>query len=365
MRSRSSLRSPYPIDGHSADETKTRLLVSAAAPVDSLFFPDAIDVTPRPAETLADDFFDTSSSQPPPPPPSSTSSPSAFTGSQAPGASGPVHMLDPSLLSLPLTAALARAPSKRYEAQDAAGEITDSLVEEMLGDVQQDLEAPYRPNISSYDATSDFRAFDKSHDSARGEELEQRRRELKKRLEQQMRAPVHPSAATPQFKSLAIFTGASSSSSRPFSHLLMLFLFAGEEERFAYQRAVSRIYEMSEPEYLVTAVHQPLPSAVRTWEKVVDVPSPSAPSPSSAPRHSIGEKSALPSGEGERLSGVLEPELLRAKWPEGTPRDGREIDVRPEPPVLSSNHVWGMVENWGKRAGEWGRGASKFDGKKE
>ncbi|GAA5974412.1 hypothetical protein JCM11641_005268 [Rhodosporidiobolus odoratus] len=330
-------------------ETKTRLLAFAAAPIDALFFPDAIGSSPPPPELEGPDFFEASG---PSAASSSNLTSSSFSGSQAPGSSGPVHTLDPSLFSLPPTSALAKSPSKRYEAIDAAGEITDSLVEEMLGDVQQDLEAPYRPNISSYNESADVEAYDRASERERVEIREQRKREIRAELEQKSRQPIHPSAATPSFQSLAIFTG--------------------EEERFAYKRAVSRVHEMSSAEYLVTAVHSPLPSAIRSWETSASSLVSAASSPSSPARHSVGEKTILPSGDDERLSGVLNPADLRAKWPEGTPREGIEVDVRedgreakPAPAKIAEAHIWGVVESWGKKAGRWGKGVRAYEeGKK-
>lgn len=186
------------------DETKTRLLAFASAPIDSLFFPDAVtpEAPPPPIDAILDDL------------------PTSFaesSGSHAPGDSGPVHVLDNSTFSLPLNDSLsAKAKgSSRYDAQDAAGEVTDSLVEEMLGDVQQDLDAPYRPNISAYDQSANVAAYER--DAARQIETqaveEQLDRQLRRRREQEARAPIHPSAATPSFQNLSIFTGASSPAS--------------------------------------------------------------------------------------------------------------------------------------------------------
>ncbi|BGP36208.1 hypothetical protein JCM10449v2_000106 [Rhodotorula kratochvilovae] len=318
-------------------ETKTRLLAFAAAPIDSLFFPDAVSAAspPPPIETPLDDL------------------PTSFSesaGSHAPGDSGPVHILDPSTFSLPLNDSLSASVASRstqYDAHDAAGEVTDSLVEEMLGDVQQDLEAPYRPNISYYDESANVAAYER--DEARRverEEVEQQLdRQLRRRREQEARAPVHPSAATPSFQNLAIFTG--------------------EDERFSFKRAVSRVHEMSSAEYLVTAEHTPLPSHVRSWETSLSssVAATAADAADNTPaNHAVGAKVPLPAGAGERLSGVLDPKDLRAKWPEGTPRGEREVDVRGnDKPVLREEHIWGVREDWGKKAGRWGKGARAFE----
>lgn len=180
------------------DESKTRLLARAEAPIDSLFFPDAVAAATPPAPDAILDDLPTSFSE--------------GSGSQAPGSSGPVHTLDADTYSLPLNTVFSRGGrnNTRYEAQDTAGEVTDSLVEEMLGDVQQDLEAPYRPNISSYDQSAGVQAYERDQARAveRKEQEEQLVRQLRARREQAARAPVHPSAATPSFQSLAIFTGA-------------------------------------------------------------------------------------------------------------------------------------------------------------
>jgi len=139
--------------------------------------------------------------------------------------------------------------------------------------------------------------------------------------------------------------------------------FAGEEERFAFKRAVSRLFEMNSPEYLVTAVHTPMPSSVRSWERTHSITSSVSPLASTPARHSMGEKQPLPSGQDDKLSGVLDPADLRAKWKDGMPTYEKEVDVRGEKPVLKEDHVWGVREDWGKKAGAWGKGASIFEDK--
>jgi len=117
---------------------------------------------------------------------------------------------------------------------------------------------------------------------------------------------------------------------------------------------------MSSAEYLVTAEHSPMPSHVRSWETPFASTSAVAAAAAAAapPRHAVGDKAPL--GE-DRLSGVLDPADLRAKWPDGTPREGKEVDVRGERPVLREEHVWGVCDTWGKKAGRWGQGAKAYE----
>lgn len=89
-------------------ESKTRLLALAETNIDELFFPDAID-GPPPSSTQTQQF--------------ELSPDDVHTGSSA---------------------SLRNLAGQRYGGVDPAGEITDSLTEEMLGDVAMDLEAPYR-----------------------------------------------------------------------------------------------------------------------------------------------------------------------------------------------------------------------------
>lgn len=98
-------------------------------------------------------------------------------------------------------------------------EPTDSLTEEAMSDVMLDLETPYRPNISSYDSSATIYNRDEANSEVR---VAPKRRVTTTGA----RPDPHPSASTPSFKSLSIFTG--------------------EEERFAFKRAVSRIFEVND-----------------------------------------------------------------------------------------------------------------------
>lgn len=136
------------------------------ADVDDMFFPDAVDL------------ISSASSEDIPPP------------------SAP--MFEGDALSFPSNSAL-----RARTAVDPAGDVGDSLVEEFWSEVQQDLDAPYRPNASSYDSSSGQALY--SADDARVDQISQRRFTPQP---SSSRTVPHPSAATPSFKSLAIFTGS-------------------------------------------------------------------------------------------------------------------------------------------------------------
>ena len=38
-----------------------------------------------------------------------------------------------------------------------------------------------------------------------------------------------------------------------------------------------------------------------------------------------------------------------------------ELNARPEAPRLGPDHVWGVREDWGERAGQWGQGVKALN----
>lgn len=92
---------------------------------------------------------------------------------------------------------------------------------------------------------------------------------------------------------------------------------------------------------------------------------------------------AVPLDDEEKLSGVLSPSSLRLRYPDGMPVHAQQVEVQRDekpkrgtrynvldmedtrreapPPELKDVHVWGVAENWGPKAGAWGKGASAFE----
>ncbi|KAL0072251.1 hypothetical protein AAF712_000011 [Marasmius tenuissimus] len=111
-----------------------------------------------------------------------------------------------------------------------------------------------------------------------------------------------------------------------------LSIFSGKDEQFAFKRALSRLLEMTSNSYHREEEWSPLPLSSRRWEKIRDHRGPIT----FAQQH--GDK---PLSEAEDTG-----ELPR--------------DLRP-PPKLRDYHVWGVREDWGKRAGRWGKGARVYE----
>ena len=112
----------------------------------------------------------------------------------------------------------------------------------------------------------------------------------------------------------------------------------------------------------------PLQESHRRWEKValsvppvwrpltnadiVARPSPAPGASSPTPTPSSGDRETTSDFAEE--AGYSRPQNL---GPKGITRD---------PPKISENHMWGVRDDWGKKAGDWGQGVKgKRPGKKD
>ncbi|CZS98549.1 hypothetical protein WAI453_005736 [Rhynchosporium graminicola] len=205
-------------------------------------------------------------------------------------------------------------------AERAENEGGDAVYPETLSEIYQDQTSPFRPNISAYKDDTKT-GYDPDEDSDFG--------------------PIPGKAGEIGQK---VDFGMTSS-------------FTGEDERFAYKRARSRLWEMcgarwharSDPGWW-----RPLPVEVRRWELS------SSTSPSSSEPVEIkgdvkmGESILLDKPAG--LQGKELEERERAKIPLGQQRDA--------PPELGVWHAWGITK-WGKKAGGvWGQDADGIEARK-
>lgn len=215
--------------------------------------------------------------------------------------------------------------------RQASAEEADSLTEEAISELYN---APYRPNISSYEEQDSSQST-----SASDGQMPSERRSVSLADER------HPSSLSsiPAFRSLAIFSG--------------------QDERFAFRRAVSRLHEISAPYYWAKARHTPLPESWRSWERAFN---PTA----SATHHKRPLRSTwspAEQAEPDAPTYDLSPDKIRVKFAEGSPayRHEQQQAKRSKPPRIGSHHIWGVMESWGARAGRWGKGASVYEKNKD
>lgn len=195
--------------------------------------------------------------------------------------------------------------------------VTDSVYPETFSEIHQDLTSPFRPNIARYnqDDTSEpssgnlaFRSILTDEDSDFG-------------------PPNRPSSHS------SIGTSISNSGGPDFTRTGN---FTGEDEKFSYRRAESRLWEMCSSRWWNRHEEgwwRPLPSSARHWER-----------PAAGPATDVN-------GGQEDVEGMF--------------RHGASpfrVSQEP-PPKFSWVHAWGMMK-WGKKAGAWGQGVEGLKGKK-
>lgn len=112
----------------------------------------------------------------------------------------------------------------------------------------------------------------------------------------------------------------------------------------------------------------PLQESHRRWEKIaLSVPpvwrplsasinetTPDATEPNSDPVRSMKQTSDWAEEAGYTTTSGTRPE--------GEAKPTRY--ARPPPPKISEDHMWGVRDDWGKKAGEWGQGAKAKKAKK-
>ncbi|KAI0373958.1 hypothetical protein BV20DRAFT_936658 [Pilatotrama ljubarskyi] len=130
-----------------------------------------------------------------------------------------------------------------------------------------------------------------------------------------------------------------------------LSIFSGKDEQFAFKRALSRLLEITSESYARDEQWTPLPPSARKWE--------------------VSSSSVVPSSATASYNSKAHPRTSRdvpvtsrpstdfAEEASAHPTHAHPAQ-RPPAPRLSADHVWGVREDWGERARDWGRGASAY-----
>ena len=132
--------------------------------------------------------------------------------------------------------------------------------------------------------------------------------------------------------------------------------FTGEDEKFAYKRARSRLWEMCGAKWWARdeeGWHKPVPPEVRRWERPMDE--------ISAITGRIVEEVTIARDVGVGASSDIDEQRDEVLFRHGASpfRTARE-----PPPKFSWTHVWGTMK-WGKKAGAWGQGVEGLKDRKK
>ncbi|MDI1487331.1 MAG: hypothetical protein OHK93_006600 [Ramalina farinacea] len=201
---------------------------------------------------------------------------------------------------------------------------------ETVSEVYQDQTSPFRPNISSYSPSASFPSYASSTLPTSASQASLARSILAN--EDSDFGPIYGAG-----RSRGISDGAPGAGNeigqQPSPNFAEIGAFTGEDERFAYRRARSRIWEMCGTKWWARQGDwwKPLSAESRPWEGA-------AASISNSPK--VTEPSSMVDQDGAAMF-----------------RHGaspfRTIDQ--PPPKFSWTHAWGMM-TWGPKAGKWGQG---------
>lgn len=205
--------------------------------------------------------------------------------------------------------------------EDAFTLDADALHAETFAEMHQDMTSPFRPNISSYNEGI------LAHDALEDDPPNKILREALPGLSEMER--LERLGSRPNFTDTSYFTG--------------------EDEKFAYKRAVSRLWEMCGEKWWSRKGWSPLPVASRHWEQSHDDRLKEAAIEYNRSKEIASSTSSEEALGGNREVNEAEDEVLF--------RHGASpFRTQPgPPPKFREDHVWGVLK-WPKKAGAWGQG---------
>lgn len=237
------------------------------------------------------------------------------------------------------------------------GESDDSITSEAFSEIYQDSTAPFRPNITSYTDSNNAASIPSQMSFTRSLQSPSLRSVLAD--EDADFGPTYGNGRSQGMSSGRINlevgpAGMSEHELRQGPDFTQTSAMTGEDERFAYKRARSRLWEMCGrrwwdergPDRQVEEWWRPVDREGRDWER-----------------------------EGERSQGVDDWRDNSEEFEASSASGNVDSDIRAgdalfrhnaspfrtstePPPKLGWQHAWGMMK-WGKKAGEWGKGVEE------
>jgi len=250
----------------------------------------------------------------------------------------------PDLLFFPETKKAAGLSIEGGGGKDESGE---SVYQETFSEIYQDSTAPFRPNISIYAEGQDSATLSPNLPPSHGSQLRSVRAD-----EDADFGPVYGNGRT---YGASVWEGGFAELERrqglDFSQASKML--TGEDERFAYKRARSRLWEMCGERWWkaregkeVEDWWRPVQREARHWEGEME-------------REKVAaDKSVEVITDSSHDGGqrVVDQGLINKKEESLFRHGASPFRTRADlPPRFGWQHAWGMM-TWGKKAGEWGKG---------
>ncbi|MCJ1312824.1 hypothetical protein MMC25_006500 [Agyrium rufum] len=268
---------------------------------------------------------------------------------------------------------------------NSSNQADDGTYAETFSEIYQDQNAPFRPNISSYQPSSSppnyaasplpsipysstltnpsTRSILADEDSDFGPVYGAGRSSSSNAYTQQARHPDEPSDQYRNTRGLGDGLpgagneiGSTGTNGVDFQRTAA---FTGEDERFAYKRARSRLWEMCGRRWWARGKDgedwwTPLPLEARAWER-------RGPTDQTAKSQEKAEQINQRAGQGDNeQEGQILPKVGERGIDGGKPTAEEMVSspfrtMKEPPPKIPWVHAWGMM-TWGKKAGAWGKG---------
>ena len=221
-----------------------------------------------------------------------------------------------------------RRPIEDSAHHPLSSESSDGVYSETFAEIYQDTNAPFRPNISTYASSASEPNYAPTTASA----FTSTRSILAD--EDSDFGPVNGAGRGRGSGDGLPGAGHEMGRQETGPDFTKTGAYTGEDERFAYKRARSRLWEMCGSRWWARVEQgwwRPLDKSLRTWES----------DDSHSPLTTIASKA-------QEAVGTEEQGIFR--------HGASPFRTSPEPPPrFSFVHVWGMMR-WGKKAGAWGKG---------
>ncbi|KAI4247936.1 MAG: hypothetical protein L6R42_009459 [Xanthoria sp. 1 TBL-2021] len=217
-------------------------------------------------------------------------------------------------------------------------EPSDGVYPETFSEIYQDQTSPFRPNVSSYSSSASPPSYDSSplptsslHDSTAARSI--------LADEDSDFGPTYGAGRSPSSRYRGPGDGTPGAGNEIGHQSLPNFAstgaFTGEDEKFAYKRAQSRLWELCGSKWWAREDEgwwQPLGKELRRWE--------------SSHEDAVAHQTDV---DIEKQEGNGKDQILfrHGASPFRTSKD--------PPPKIPWTHAWGMMK-WGKKAGSWGQG---------
>ena len=237
-------------------------------------------------------------------------------------------------------------------------DIEDSTYAETFSEIYQDQTSPFRPNISSYTPLSSSPSYASSPLPLSPHNVSSSNTSIRSILADEdsdfgpvygagrsSSANIHPLDPTSHYRNIRGPGDGAPGAGNEIGHgpdFQRTSIFTGEDERFSYKRARSRLWEMCGTKWWSREEigwWHPLAKDLRRWESAFEDLKDAA---------LVENTEIVNNSVDEGMQGVSEEEMIgHGASPFRTSRE--------PPPKISWVHAWGMMK-WGKKAGAWGQG---------